>query len=148
LLDEWEQLTGPDPLASAADVAPPTRSLSANRRVFTVMIRNALFRRVELAARRRYHDLGSLDAGSGWDARAWQDALEGYFAEYDSIGIGANARGPALLAITEEPGRWVVRQAFDDPDGDHDWGISAEVDLAASDEAGEALVRVTRVDRW
>jgi hypothetical protein len=38
-----------------------------------------------------------------------------------------------------------VRQAFDDPDGDHDWGISAEIDLAASNEQGVAAVRVTSV---
>jgi hypothetical protein len=49
--------------------------------------------------------------------------------------------------IDEQPGLWSVRQIFDDPAGDHDWGISAEVDLAASDEAGEAVVRVTAVDR-
>ncbi len=34
---------------------------------------------------------------------------------------------------------------FDDPDGDHDWGIDATVDLAASDEAGAAAVTVTNV---
>ena len=38
-----------------------------------------------------------------------------------------------------------MRQIFDDPAGDHDWGISAEVDLAASDEAGAAVVEVTSV---
>ena len=38
-----------------------------------------------------------------------------------------------------------MRQVFDDPDGDHDWGISADVDLAASDEAGEPVVTVTAV---
>jgi hypothetical protein len=38
-----------------------------------------------------------------------------------------------------------VRQIFDDPAGDHDWGISAEVDLAASDVAGTAVLRVTEV---
>jgi hypothetical protein len=148
LLDEWEQLTGPGAGTPSADVAPPTRRLTANTRVFTVMIRNALFRRVELAARRRYWELGELDAASGWDANAWQDALSGYFEEYDTIGIGANARGPGLLTITVEPTRWLVRQAFDDPDADHDWGISASVDLAASDEAGEAVLRVTDVNRW
>jgi hypothetical protein len=47
-----------------------------------------------------------------------------------------------------EPGRWIVRQVFDDPDDDHDWGIAATIDLAASDEAGEAIVRVTDVNRW
>ncbi|MGH8893879.1 MAG: DUF3516 domain-containing protein, partial [Actinomycetes bacterium] len=36
---------------------------------------------------------------------------------------------------------------FDDPAGDHDWGIGAEVDLKASDESGEAVVHVTAVDR-
>ena len=36
---------------------------------------------------------------------------------------------------------------FDDPAGDHDWGISATVDLAASDEAGVAVLQVTGVNR-
>jgi hypothetical protein len=35
---------------------------------------------------------------------------------------------------------------FDDPAGDHDWGISAQVDLAASDAEGAAVVRVSSVD--
>jgi hypothetical protein len=113
-----------------------------------VLVRNAMFRRVELAARRRYYELGALDGSHGWDAELWQAALEPYFETHRSIGTGADARGPQFLIIdTEErPGHWLVRQIFDDPVGDHDWGISAEVDLAASDEAGEAIVRVTRVD--
>ena len=40
-----------------------------------------------------------------------------------------------------------VRQIFDDPAGDHDWGITAEVDLDASDEAGTAVVVLTDVNR-
>ena len=40
-----------------------------------------------------------------------------------------------------------MRQIFDDPAGNHDWGISAEVDLPASDETGTAVVRVTDVNR-
>ncbi len=68
-----------------------------------------------------------------------------YFAEYDRIGTGGDARNPALLHLETGDGVWRVRQVFDDPDGDHDWGISAEVDLAASDEAGEPVVTVTDV---
>ena len=56
---------------------------------------------------------------------------------------GPGARGPALVTITEEPERWLVRQMFDDPAGDHDWAIPAEVDLAASDEEGFAVVWIT-----
>jgi hypothetical protein len=39
-----------------------------------------------------------------------------------------------------------VRQVLDDPAGDRDWAISAEVDLAASDEEGAAVVWVTAVE--
>ena len=84
-----------------------------------------------------------LDAA--WDAQRWEEAMAGYYAEHDEVGTGAAARGPALLHIEHEPGRWVVRQVFDDPEGDHDWRIEAEVDLAASDEAGTAVVRVLDV---
>ena len=117
--------------------------MTGNTRAFRVLVRNALFRRVELAARRRYDELGALDADAGWDADAWAAAIEPYFDEHDEIGTGPDARGPALLIIDARPDRWVVRQIFDDPAGDHDWGISAEVDLAASDELGAAAVTIT-----
>jgi superfamily II RNA helicase len=144
LLDEWERLRNPagEPGAVIDEQPPP---VTGNRRAFRVLVRNALFRRVELAALRRYEELGELDAGSGWDAGRWADAVEPYFDEHDEIGTGPDARGPALLIIDEQPGQWAVRQIFDDPAGDHDWGLSAVVDLAASDEAGAAVLRVTDV---
>ncbi|HET8981266.1 MAG TPA: DUF3516 domain-containing protein, partial [Pedococcus sp.] len=147
LLDEWEQLS--DPAYGLGDEAPAVpsplepRPITSNDRAFRVLVRNAMFRRVELAALRRWNDLGELDAEAGWDAERWREAIDDYFAEYDSIGTGGDARGPALLQVTREPGRWLVRQVIDDPEGDHDWAITAEVDLAASDEAGEAVVAVT-----
>ncbi len=110
-----------------------------------MLVRNALFRRVELAALRRWWDLGELDGACGWDVAAWEDAVEGYFDVHDEIGTGPEARGPALLMIDQQPGQWAVRQIFDDPAGDHDWGISAVVDLDASDEAGSAVLRITDV---
>ena len=146
LLDEWEQLASG--AVAAADVRPHAavpESLTANTHAFTILVRNALFRRVELAALRRYGDLGSLDEGSGWDADRWRAAIEGYFAEYDRLGTGPDARNPALLRVNPEGRTWQVRQTFDDPAGDRDWGISASVDLAASDEAGEPVVAVTDV---
>ena len=40
---------------------------------------------------------------------------------------------------------WTVRQILDDPAGDHDWGITARIDLARSDAEGTAVVQVIEV---
>ncbi|MGZ8704951.1 MAG: DEAD/DEAH box helicase [Aeromicrobium sp.] len=149
LLDEWEQLIAPDvdlaEVRPMADGSAPPRPVTGNTRAFRVLVRNAMFRRVELAAFGRWSALGDLDSESGWNALAWSEAMAAYDEEYEELGTGPGARGPALFMVEEGPAKWTVRQTFDDPDGDRDWGISAEVDLVASDEAGEAVVRVTEV---
>jgi hypothetical protein len=144
LLDEWERLR--NPLEEGSDRASERPALvTANLRAFRVLVRNALFHRVKLAALGHYDELGALDADSGWDASAWAEVLDGYFEVHDEILTGPDARGPGLLIIDQRPGSWAVRQILDDPAGDHDWGISAVVDLAASDEAGSAVLRITDV---
>ena len=148
LLDEWEQLTSPDqPHDVPVAVPARPRPLTGNERAFTAMVRNALFRRVELFARRDWNALGELDSGSGWTAERWEDVIEDYFAEHDDVGIGPDARGPALLIIDRQPGLWRVRQILDDPAEDRDWGIEVEVDLEASDEEGAAVLRLVDAGR-
>jgi hypothetical protein len=144
LLEEWEALRSPTaevPVTQPVDERPPP--FTANVRAFRVSVRNALFRRVELMALRRWIDLGELDPEFGQDA--WEQAIRAYFAEHDVLGTGPDARGPALFAVTEGPGRWEVRQTLDDPRGDHDWVLDATVDLAASDAASAAVLRVEAV---
>jgi superfamily II RNA helicase len=142
LLDEWEKLTNPtDEPEQPEDERVP--AVTTNVRAFRVLVRNALFYRVQLAARRRYAELGELDAHSGWDAEEWREALEPYFELHGEIGTGPDARGPKYLIVSEQADRWEVRQIFADPAGDLDWGFTAEVDLAASDELGAAAVTIT-----
>jgi hypothetical protein len=149
LLDEWEALTSPDqPLDVAVAVPSRPRPVTANERAFTAMVRNALFRRVELWARRRWYDLGELDRASGWDADRWGEVVQAYFAEHDEVLTGADARGPALLIWDKaEPGLWRVRQIVDDPAGHHDWGMDVAVDLVASDEEGTPVIRLVDAGR-
>ena len=148
LLDEWEKLAAGEDAVEAG--RPPLdrgpEGVTRNIRAFRVLVRNALFRRVELAALRRWDLLGELDRQAGCDAERWRAALEPYFAEHADIGTGPDARGPRFFSVVEEPQRWLVRQVLDDPAGDRDWAISAEVDLAASDEEGAAVVWVTAVE--
>jgi superfamily II RNA helicase len=100
LLDEWEQLSDPA-RAEDPDVVPPEpQTLTGNERAFRVLVRNALFRRVELAALRRWQALADLDAGGGrLTAEDWREAGEAYFAEHDRIDTGPDARGPQMLVV-------------------------------------------------
>jgi hypothetical protein len=107
-----------------------------------VLVRNELWRRVQLAALQRDEDLLALDPGVPWAAM-----LDDYYVEHDSIGTGPDARSSARILIEEDPGVWKVRQIIDDPAGHHDWGIRAEVDLSASADEGIAVVKVLGLDR-
>ena len=147
LQDEWEQLSSPSEVTEGAPVLPPRPpDVTTNRRAFLVLVRNELFRRVQLAALQRDDELAALDPDAGWP-----EALDAYYAEHEEVLTGGNARSASLVQIDEAPvdapGTWAVRQVIDDPAGDHDWGIDAVVDLAASVEAGFAVVRVLGLRR-
>jgi hypothetical protein len=164
LLDEWERLAHPEDLDDATvtesrpeDDAPPP--ITTNTRVFRALVRGALFRRVDLAAREAYPALAALRdldaADEPWTADRWGDALDPFYDDHDAILTGAAARGPALFQVDQRPAAhgeagvrgdlWFVRQLLDDPAGDHDWRIDALVDLPASDAAGEVVLRVLEV---
>ncbi|BEL02573.1 DEAD/DEAH box helicase [Actinoplanes sichuanensis] len=145
LLDEWSRLQNPDAPVEEVRIDDKPPAVTRNARAFRVLVRNAMFRRVELAALRRWDLLGEMDAEHGWTSERWQKAIQDYFEEYDTLGTGPAARGPVFLHIEQGATQWIVRQVFEDPEGDHDWGIDAVVDLAESDEAGTAAITVTAV---
>lgn len=162
LIDEWEELANPDPEAHRAahsgnviDVPPPARSVVANQRAFMVMLRNALFRRVQAAAFERYDVLAEVESQhatgpGGFNEQRWRDALAGYYTEYDEIHTDAEARAARFLEIDRgaeavAAGVWRFRQVLCDPEGDRDWGIEGIVDLGASEREGEPVIRVERV---
>ena len=146
LLDEWARLAGLAGASPLDDAPPPSRPVTGNPRAFRVLVRNALFRRVELAANDDVAGLVELDGtdpARSMSYTAWDAALEAYYAEHDEIGMGPDARGPALLVLQTEGRRWDARQIIDDPAGNHDWAITATIDLDHCDEAGELVLHVT-----
>jgi hypothetical protein len=159
LLDEWEALSDPDHKPHTLDAAapPPPRPLSQQERAFKVMIRNAMWRRVELVARDDLDGLALLEEADAvrvdpprevlMTKEAWDAALEDYYAEHDTVGTDADARGPDLFVVERSGPRWPVRQTLADPAGHHDWVIEAEVDVDASDELGELVVTTTAMRR-
>ena len=153
LVDEWAQMAGEDsPIDQdtvdrelAFGVEDPT-ALTANRRAFTIMVRNYMFRLVQLFALEKEDRLAELldylDEVPDFGA-----ILDDYFDEYDDIDSGPEARGPGFFRLGDTDSRaWSVRQIIKDPDGDHAYQFVATVDLDASDEAGEVRLSDLRVE--
>ncbi|WP_028660733.1 DEAD/DEAH box helicase [Nocardioides insulae] len=178
LLDEWEALSDPDHVDPAAvggyvghhEPPPSPRPISQQERAFTVMVRNAMWARVDAVSRDDLDSLVRLERSAAdrvEPARAvvmgrssWDDALEAYYAEHDSVGITADSRSPKLLTWSAERGLpagvdpedpdarlWRLTQTIDDPAGDHDWVIEATADLDASDETGELVLQAVTFRR-
>ena len=152
LVDEWAA-AGED---SAFDAAPPSGAdvVVADRRGMTLLVRNALFRRVSLAALERADELGELDEAWGMGELRWRRALEAFFEAHEELLVDGDARSTAFFTIDEsdelkpaaEGGHvWHVHQIFHDSDGDHDFGIMADVDLDATQEESEAVFKNYRV---
>ena len=153
LVDEWAQMAGEDsPIDQdtvdrelAFGVEDPT-ALTANRRAFTIMVRNYMFRLVQLFALEKEDRLAELldylDEVPDFGA-----ILDDYFDEYDDIDSGPEARGPEFFRLGDTDSRaWSVRQIIKDPAGDHAYQFVATVDLDASDEAGEVRLSDLRVE--
>ena len=176
LLDEWEALNDPEHAErSVADLAqhgapPPPRPLTQQARAFRVMVRNAMWRRVDLVARDDVGGLAALEQHAAeqvepprepvLDRAGWDAALEAYYAQHDTVGTDADARGPELLQVEATTGvppglpddgedggaerrLWRVTQTLADPEGDRDWVVEAVVDLDATDAVGELVLLTT-----
>ncbi|MDY5129085.1 DUF3516 domain-containing protein [Actinotignum urinale] len=149
-------------------------TLSRNKHALKRAIRNATFRIVEAVAHEdmRYLDTitrpPAYPGAPTWDADAWMDTTDPYFDDYDDINTGTNARSDTFLRIIERPEVadfaelglpenawedlaekhprcWLVRQIFDDGQGDNAWGFSVLVDLDETDEAGAPVMDVLHV---
>ena len=139
LVDEWEN-------AGAAPGAAPLKradEVVADRRGMTLMVRNALFQRVRLAARDRADELGALDEDWGFGEFRWDRVLDAFYETHEDLLTDGDARSAAFLEIdaSDELSEhvWHVHQVFHDSEGDHDFGIMADVDLDATQD-GDGIV--------
>ena len=145
LVDEWASA------GEVEDVAAPVAAdeVVRDRRGTTLLVRNALFSRVRLAALGRTDQLGALDADWGYREVIWKQELERFHEEHEVILIDADARSAAYLSIDEKDEKtahvWHVHQIFRDSDDDRDFGIWGDVDLDATQEEGSVVFSHYRV---
>ena len=146
LVDEWEGAGTED---GAAIAAPSVDEVVHDRRGLTLLVRNALFARVRLAALGKVEELGDLDADWGYRSVVWQQALDAFHAEHEQVLLDADARSSAYLDIDEKDEKtyhvWHVHQVFRDSDDDHDFGIWGDVDLDATQDEGAVVFKAYRV---
>ena len=146
LVDEWENAgTDTDASEAAANLAAPgaKQAVVEDRRGLTVLVRNAMFRRVQLMDLDKPDELGALDKDWGYGVHEWEDTLDDYYDEHEYVNIDAKARSSELFILDESKENsehsWKVRQIIDDSDGDHDWAITGTVDLDTTQSSGEVV---------
>lgn len=152
LIEEWAQMGDEDTPISQEDLErelafgteDPT-ALTANRRAFTIMVRNLMFRLVELFAWEKEERLSELlDYLDRDDRPDWDAELDAYFDEYADLDTGQDARSNEYFSLTQDGRMWTARQIIKDPEGENSFQLLATIDLDASDEAGE--VRLARLE--
>ena len=121
LVDEWENAG--TQAQEAANLAAPNvaNAVVEDRRGLIVLIRNAMFRRVQLMDLDRPDELGALDKAWHYDVHTWEDVLDDFYDEHEYVNTDAEARGGEYS------------------DGDHDWAITGTVNLDATQESGEVV---------
>ena len=146
LVDEWENAgAGTDASEAAANLAAPgaKQAVVEDRRGLTVLVRNAMFRRVQLMDLDKPDELGALDKDWGYGVHEWEDALDDFYDEHEYVNTDAKARSSELFILDDSKENsehsWKVRQIIDDSDGDHDWAITGTVDLDTTQSSGEVV---------
>ena len=141
LLDEWEQLQAPDEAAleTAQHEQDQAVDITKDQRGFTTMVRNAVWKIVRFMAFKQYERaaeaLSEASESNEWTAERFAEALAPYWAEYDAIQIGPDARSSAQVQIERSDADWKLTQILLDPDEHRSWHMKFRVDLAASREA-------------
>ena len=157
LLEEWERLRNPDGADTFDGAASPTPDdrpdVTAEPRAFRVMVRNEVFRWVQLLARREHAALAEVPAvgDQAWAAEAVAEAIAPYWDDFAEIPTDAHARGAGFFVLDDSGGTgsdaWPVTQTIADPDGFHEWVLEGTVDLTASREEGRAVVTLKAIRR-
>lgn len=168
LLEEWEHMMADDVdqlIADHESMSPPEPpKLTDTVGVFTVMLRNAMFHRVQVFGDEQESRLEALDylpdGAVPFTSDNWADALDDYFGTYEDLDDSPTARVPEFFRVEKHPeltaaemadvgaaagDYWLVTQVLVDPNGNHDFAINAVVHLSASNDQGSPAVTTLSV---
>ena len=165
LEEEWERMRDPgyQPFAGAGgratDLRPSEgparqdRDVTSDAKAFTAAIRTRVFTFLRgWSTGRADEALAALDGreddvGEAWTAERLRAAFDDYRAGHQRLRLDPEARNVrhTHVSAAEGSGTWRVQQMLVDPEMANDWVAEFEVDLAASREADEPVVRLRRI---
>lgn len=184
LLDEWEAMSNPE--QGAPDEEAEGRAegeerafgadedghvaITANPHFFHQKIREDIFTRVDRFALDDLDglvEMGDTDGSEAWSSARWDNTLDRYFAEYDWLGAGPEARNKGryawvlnaededlaaegvsdrlIEASADIENKILVTYTMEDPHGEGDWRFLVLVDVDASTEADKPVWRLLDV---
>jgi len=152
LLEEWTRLQNPEAALTQAEPGPPEEfDITRDRRAFTALVRNEVWRLVQRLGRRDYegalHFLPASAGGPVWEPAALEAAFAPYFEEYGAMRLDPQARSPRYLTIEQEPERWRLTQIIVDPEEELGTQLVLSLDLKACRATGHVALSLLSIER-
>ena len=163
LAEEWERMRDPnyrppETVPGGPELRPPGAEappdMTRDTRLFTAAIRTRIFTFLRAwSLGDTVAALEALDAsgdceGTPWTPERLTAALNAYRVEHQMLRLDPEARNLRHTHVSpaDDGQTWVVEQMLVDPEMINDWVAEFDVDLAASREAQEPVLRLRRLN--
>jgi hypothetical protein len=152
LIEEWEKMRNPSFEAKDMAEEAPEHShdgdITWDKKAFTIMIRNEVFRFVKCLSQGRYDEAVAVLGGdpvSTPTADALKSQMQVYFEGHSRLMTDQKARSPLHARVTPDAKAWKVQQILVDEEEHNDWAIDLSVDVSASREAGAPVISLVQI---
>jgi superfamily II RNA helicase len=152
LIEEWEKMRNPSyevkDAVEAAPEHPHDGDVTWDKKAFTIMIRNEVFRFVKCLAQGRYEEAVAILGGDPLSIPSedlLKSKMQAYFEGHDRLLTDQKARSPVYAQVTPDIKVWMVQQTLVDSDGHNDWVIDFSVDIEASREAAAPVLTLVQI---
>ena len=90
---------------------------------------------------------GQTNEQSTWTATRLQSAMEAYLTDHEHLCLDPNARNTrhTYVTVSDDKKSWRVQQMLVDPEEANDWVAEFRVDLPASRDQGEPVMKLVKL---
>ena len=145
LLDEWEKLRNPEFRPEESETLEPAKKIpiTRDREAFRRLVRAKVFDVVKALAQRNWSGAVTLVkcGESEISTKELEEKMELFFDDHGFLRLDPEARNAKHCRIAEIERVWEGEQTLVDSEEWLDWMLNLDVDLKASEEAEEVVLR-------